>query len=128
MTLSSYNLNASIAVSDMAKARGFYEGRLGLVVLQTGADGSRIYKCRGGASLHVYPSPVHAGNTAATLATWYVDDIDRVVEELTARGVPFARYEGIEADPRGIAPRAGGGRVAWLTDPDGNTFAVEADN
>jgi catechol 2,3-dioxygenase-like lactoylglutathione lyase family enzyme len=127
MTLSNYNLSASIAVSDIAKAGEFYEETLGLVALQTGADGSRIYKCRGGASLHVYPSPVHAGKTAATLATWYVDDIDRVVEELTASGVPFARYDGIEADPRGIAARAGGGRVAWFTDPDGNTFAVEAD-
>ena len=38
MTLSKYELSASIAVSDMARARVFYEGRLGL---STADDRSR---------------------------------------------------------------------------------------
>lgn len=128
VTLSSYRLNASVAVSDMGTARPFYEGQLGLAVESSGADGSRIYGSGGGASLHVYPAPANAGKTAATLATWYVDDMDRVVAELEAAGLSLARYDGIEADERGISPRAGGGRVAWINDPDGNTFAIEADD
>jgi len=136
MTLSDYHLNASIAVSDMDRAREFYEGKLGLAAVElptvsggtTGADGSRIYRCGGHASLHVYPSPTNAGKSPATLATWYVDDMDKMVDDLQARGVSLARYEGIEADARGIAARAGGGRVAWFMDPDGNTFAIEADD
>lgn len=127
MTLSNFPLNASVAVSDSDRAIEFYEGKLGLVPLRNGADGSRIYRCGGGAALHVYPSPATAGGTAATLATWYVGDIDQVVDELSSRGVSFARYDGIEADAKGIAPRAGGGRVAWFMDADGNTFAIEAD-
>jgi catechol 2,3-dioxygenase-like lactoylglutathione lyase family enzyme len=127
MKLSDFHLNASIAVSDITKAREFYEGKLGLAASQTGADGSQIYVCGSGASLHVYPSPDNAGKTGATLATWYVDDIERMVDELAARGVSFARYDGIPADSKGIAQRAGGGRVTWFTDPDGNTFAIEAD-
>jgi catechol 2,3-dioxygenase-like lactoylglutathione lyase family enzyme len=125
MSLSGYRLNASIAVSDMAQAREFYEGRLGLSAVRAQADGSRIYGSGGDDSLHVYPSPGHAGKSTATLATWYVDDVERVVDELSSNGVTFEHYEGVTTDEKGISPRAGGGKVAWFKDPDGNTFAVE---
>ena len=132
MSLSRYKLNASIAVSDMARASEFYEGKLGLPAASAGADGSKIYESAGGASLHVYPSPPNAGRSTATLATWYVDDVEQMVDELTSNGVTFEHYEGVlesgfdyGTDEKGISPRAGGGKVAWFKDPDGNTFAVE---
>jgi catechol 2,3-dioxygenase-like lactoylglutathione lyase family enzyme len=82
----------------------------------------------------VYPSPEHAGKATATLATGYVDDVERMVDALTAHGVMFEQYEGVlesgfdyGTDEKGISPRAGGGRIAWFQDPDGNTFAIEAD-
>jgi catechol 2,3-dioxygenase-like lactoylglutathione lyase family enzyme len=127
VSLSNYMVTPSIAVSDMSQAREFYEGKLGLSVVRTGADGSRIYASSGDTSLHVYPSPSHAGGSSATLATWYVDDVERIVDELGAKGVTFERYEGLASDERGVSPRAGGGKVAWFKDPDGNTFAVESD-
>jgi catechol 2,3-dioxygenase-like lactoylglutathione lyase family enzyme len=77
-------------------------------------------------ALNVYQS-VTAGKSPATLATWYVDDIDQVVDELAAVGVELVRYDEFERDAKGITPRAGGGRIAWFRDPDGNTFAIEAD-
>jgi catechol 2,3-dioxygenase-like lactoylglutathione lyase family enzyme len=131
MPLSRYPVRTSIAVSDIQQAVAFYEGKLGLQVLQSGpsasiADGSRVYGSGGGPALNVYQSAT-AGKTAATLATWYVDDIDQIVDELTASGVEFVRYDQFEHDAKGITPRAGGGRIAWFQDPDGNTFAVEAD-
>jgi catechol 2,3-dioxygenase-like lactoylglutathione lyase family enzyme len=125
MSLSSYTLNASIAVSDMAQATEFYEGKLGLSGVRAQADGSQVYATGGDASLHVYPSPAHAGMSTATLATWYVDDVEGVVDELSSRGVTFEHYEGVTTDEKGISPRAGGGKVAWFKDPDGNTFALE---
>jgi hypothetical protein len=30
-------------------------------------------------------------------------------------------------DEKGISPRAGGGKVAWFKDPDGNIFSIEGD-
>ena len=62
----------------------------------------------------------------ATLATWYVADLERVVDELSSSGVRFERYDdpALRADERGIH-ELGDGRVAWFKDPDGNTFAVE---
>jgi catechol 2,3-dioxygenase-like lactoylglutathione lyase family enzyme len=125
MSLSGYKLNVSIAVSDMARATEFYEGKLGLSAVQAGADGSRIYSSGGEAALHVYPSPDRAGESSATLATWYVDDVERVVDELSSNGLTFEHYEEVTTDEKGISPRAGGGKVAWFKDPDGNTFAVE---
>jgi catechol 2,3-dioxygenase-like lactoylglutathione lyase family enzyme len=127
MSLGSYKLNVSIAVFDMARARAFYEEQLSLTTVRSGADGSRIYASGGDVSLHVYPSPAHAGRSTATLATWYVDDVERVVDELASKGVTFEHYEGVTTDAKGISPRAGGGKVAWFKDPDGNTFAVESD-
>jgi len=131
MPLSDFHLRASIAVSDIQRAVEFYEGQLGLQALQSGpsaniADGSRVYGSAGGPALNVYQS-IHAGKSPATMATWYVDDIERIVDELAAAGVAFARYDGIEHDAAGITARAGGGRIAWFQDPDGNTLAIEAD-
>jgi hypothetical protein len=37
--------------------------------------------------------------------------------------VTLERYDGFEADERGIA-RGGGPAVAWFTDPDGNILSV----
>ncbi len=126
MSLSGYKLTASIAVSDMAQAKEFYEGKLGLSEAKDQSDGSRIYASGGGASLHVYPSSAHAGKATATLATWYVNDLEQVVDELTSNGVTFERYDEppLRTDDKGIAS-TGDGKVAWFKDPDGNTFAIE---
>jgi len=131
MPLSAYHLRTSIAVSDIHQAAAFYEGKLGLPVLGSGpsaaiAEGSRVYGSGGGPALNVYQS-VTAGKTPATLATWYVDDIDQIVDELVSAGVEFIRYDELQHDTKGITARAGGGRIAWFQDPDGNTFALEAD-
>lgn len=131
MPLSNYELRASIAVSDIERAIAFYEGKLGLQSLESGpsatiADGSRVYGSGGGPALNVYQSDT-AGKSQATLATWYVDDIDQIVDELAAAGVELTRYDQFEHDAKGITARAGGGRIAWFQDPDGNTFAIEAD-
>lgn len=76
--------------------------------------------------LNVFETPT-AGGARSTVATWYVDDIDAIVDQLSTAGAEFARYDGFGQDERGIGPRAGGGRIAWVADPDGNTLAIEAD-
>jgi catechol 2,3-dioxygenase-like lactoylglutathione lyase family enzyme len=131
MPLSDFSLRASIAVADIQRAVAFYEGKLGLPALQSGpsakiAGGSRVYGSGGGPALNVYQSAT-AGNSLATMAVWYVDDIEQLVDELTTAGVEFTRYDEFDQDARGITARAGGGRIAWFQDSDGNTFAIEAD-
>lgn len=127
MSLNSYEVRPSIAVSDMARAIEFYEGKLGLSGVADPQDDSRVFACGGGTSLHVYESPASVGKTTATQATWCVADLDQVVDELVSAGVTFEQYhdDQLQTDERGIHTLAGGGRVAWFKDPDGNTFAIE---
>lgn len=126
MGLSSYKVSASIAVADMARAEAFYEGKLGLLEVDDPGDGSHRYTCGEGTSLHVYVTPANAGKGTATLATWYVPDLEHVVDELSANGVTFERYDDpqLRTDTRGIHSLSSG-KVAWFKDPDGNTFAIE---
>jgi catechol 2,3-dioxygenase-like lactoylglutathione lyase family enzyme len=126
MRLSSYRVSASIAVSDISEATQFYEDTLGLQPGPEQSDESRIYPCGGGTALHVYVSPTTTARGAGTSATWYVPDLDRLVDELGAAGIAFERYDdpALKADERGIH-ELDDGRVAWFSDPDGNTFAIE---
>ena len=134
MGLSSYRLDVQVAVTDMAHAESFYETKLGLSARRSGADGSKVYGSGGDTSLVVYPAPDTAGGSSATLAAWHVDDVELMVDELTSRGVIFEQFEGVlesgfdySTDERGVSPRAGGGKVAWFKDPDGNIFSIESD-
>jgi catechol 2,3-dioxygenase-like lactoylglutathione lyase family enzyme len=125
-SLGSHLVRPSVAVGDIARATEFYEGKLGLHPTEAQADDSRIYACGGGTSLHVYESPTGADRGAATAATWYVPDLDTVVDELTSNGVTFERYDdpALQADEKSIH-ELDDGRVAWFRDPYGNTFAIE---
>src|SRR5689334_12952530 len=123
MPLSDFPVRPSIAVSDIGRAISFYEDTLGLPVLRSGpsakiADGSRVYGSGGGAALSVYQS-VTAGTSRATLATWYVDDIDRVVDELAARGGEFVRYDEVEQGGKGGTATAGRGPQRVVGEPRG---------
>jgi len=125
MGLGGYRVVASLAVSDMNEARAFYEGKLGLIVGTDSGD-NVAYRCGEGTSIHVYLSPDSAGKSTATLVGWYVDDAERVVDELVTTGVSFEHYdEGpIVTDEKGIATFEGGAKVAYFKDPDGNTLSV----
>jgi catechol 2,3-dioxygenase-like lactoylglutathione lyase family enzyme len=125
MGLGGYRVVASLAVSDMNEARAFYEGKLGLIVGTDSGD-NVAYRCGEGTSIHVYLSPDSAGKSTATLVGWYVDDAERVVDELVTTGVSFEHYdEGpIVTDKKGIATFEGGAKVAYFKDPDGNTLSV----
>jgi len=127
MGLSEYKVVAGLAVSDMDRATEFYEGKLGLSpATDHEPANNRAYRCGEGTVMHVYSSPEHAGKSTATLASWYVDDVESVVDELTSKGVVFERYdEGpIITDGKGIAMFDGDAKVAYFKDPDGNTLSI----
>ena len=74
VSLKDYRCGASAAVSDMQRARQFYEGVLGLV---PGTDtGDNVgYPCGGDTQINVYLSP-NAGTAKFTIAGFDVDDIE----------------------------------------------------
>jgi catechol 2,3-dioxygenase-like lactoylglutathione lyase family enzyme len=124
VSLSRYSVGAAVAVTDIARARAFYEDKLGLEVGTDSGQNIR-YVCAGETSLTVFSTP-HAGTATSTQAGWGVDDIEAVVDELAARGVEFDQvHEGpIQTDEKGIASFPGGGRVAYFSDPDGNVLSL----
>lgn len=124
MGLADSHVSAAVAVSDIAKARKFYEEKLKLPVLTDGGDNVG-YACGAGTVLHIYESE-HAGETEATLSGWRVDDLEATVDELAKDGVVFEQYDlpGLKTDAKGIADFDGGNRVAYFKDPDGNTHSV----
>jgi catechol 2,3-dioxygenase-like lactoylglutathione lyase family enzyme len=125
MGLSDSQVLPAIAVSDMDRAREFYEGVVGLSNGEGRPDGGIRYPCGGGTSIHVYPSPDNAGKPPATLAGFEVDDIEATVDELTANGASFEQYDidPIRTDEKGIA-WLGEVKSAWMKDPDGNIISL----
>lgn len=128
MSLSTCRISAVAAVSDMDRARQFYEGSLGLRQADDDtddSDGQRLYACGEQTTLLVYLSPEHAGHSSATLGAWQTDDLESEMAALKIGGVQFEQYDqpGFHSDERGIVDMDGF-RAAWFKDPDGNTFAV----
>jgi catechol 2,3-dioxygenase-like lactoylglutathione lyase family enzyme len=125
MSLSKYKAIAVAAVADMPRAKEFYEGKLGLTADEANQPpGVRRYTCAGGTWLDVYESPDHAGKSTATVVGWDVDDVERVVDELSASGVTFEQYDDpVKTDEKGVFSD-GEFKAAWFKDPDGNTHAI----
>jgi catechol 2,3-dioxygenase-like lactoylglutathione lyase family enzyme len=116
--------SANLAVKDLAKAREFYEGTLGLK--QVGSAGDELVVYRSGKSLiNVYRSEF-AGTNQATALTWAVGkDVEGVVKKLRDKGVAFEHYDlpgmtrkgDVHVDDRHM-------KVAWFKDPDGNILNI----
>jgi catechol 2,3-dioxygenase-like lactoylglutathione lyase family enzyme len=126
MGLQDYPVGAMVPVSDMAKAKEFYEGTLGFSGGAEEGDGGVTYDCGEGTRFHVYPSPDNAGKSGATVAGFRTDDADTVVDELSSGGVTFEQYDlgELKTNERGVADLGDGAKVAWFKDPDGNILAV----
>ena len=59
-----------------------------------------------------------------TVLGWIVPDIAKAVRDLVKNGVIFQRYEGMPQDDLGIWSSPSGARVAWFSDPEGNTLSL----
>jgi catechol 2,3-dioxygenase-like lactoylglutathione lyase family enzyme len=115
---------SGFSVDDLPRAKAFYGDTLGLQVSEE--HGLLTLHIAGGTKVLVYAKDGHAPATF-TVLNFPVDDIDRAVDELAARGVTFQRYEGFEQDERGIARGSASGQgpdIAWFTDPAGNVLSV----
>ena len=125
MNLGDAKVEPAVPVSDMAKAKDFYENKLGLSGGRQIFDGGITYPCGGGREIHLYPSPANAGISTGSVAAWEVTDLEQTVDELTANGVTFEHYDTdrLKTNDKGIA-ELGDERVAWFKDPDGNTHGV----
>jgi catechol 2,3-dioxygenase-like lactoylglutathione lyase family enzyme len=112
---------SGFAVDDLDEAKRFYGDVLELDVEEE--HGLLNLHLAGGRDTLVYPKPDHAPATY-TILNFPVADIGAAVDELSRRGVTFARYDGFDQDDNGIARTGDGPPIAWFTDPAGNILAV----
>jgi catechol 2,3-dioxygenase-like lactoylglutathione lyase family enzyme len=111
-----------IGTQDMAQAKAFYAGCLGLTLVSE--DGfALVFDCFG-IMLRVTAVPKTAP-AGYTVLGWEVDDIEQAVHGLVQSGVTLEHYPGMGLDESGIwtAPQ-NVARVAWFKDPDGNVLSV----
>lgn len=108
-------------VSDLDTARQFYGETLGLPIIEespfalvASANGTML-------RLTAVEQPMAA---PYTILGWEVADIASMIDQLTARGVHFTRYEGMGQDERGVWTAPGGAKIAWFLDPDGNNLSL----
>ncbi len=112
---------AFVATANADRARGFYEGVLGLR-LREDSPFALVFDANGVVlRIQKVPSVVPAPYTALG---WTVTDIRDTMTGLVRRGVVFERYAGLAQDDAGIWRSPGGAQVAWFKDPDGNILSL----
>lgn len=115
---------SGFSVNDTAKAKEFYGQILGLEVKDEAMEGLISLQLTGGNYIIIYPKPNHVPATF-TILNFPVNDVEKTVDELTARGVKFIVYneEHFKTNEKGIFT-AGGPTIAWFKDPAGNILSV----
>ena len=111
-----------IPVADIARARKFYEEKVGLRPKEEYAGGV-IYECGNASWVFMYPSG-GAGTSKASTAFWAVDDVVAEVNELKARGVVFEEYDMPGLKTVNSIASGGGAKTAWFKDSEGNILAI----
>ena len=121
----SFHIAPVVAITDLDRARAFYEDQLGL----TGSPapgGGWVLSGDFGTVLNLLPDVADAGTASWPVATIRVDDVHAVVRTLRERGVPFLGPDDLpfELDDDGVSVGQDGLAVAWLQDPDGSVLTV----
>ena len=111
-----------LPVKDLARARAFYEQRLGLTPLGAKPDGKFIYRS-GGTELALFPK-AEGTQATHTALSFRVADIARAVAELESRGVAFADYDLPGLKTVGHVCVLGSEKAAWFEDTEGNILCL----
>jgi catechol 2,3-dioxygenase-like lactoylglutathione lyase family enzyme len=109
--LSNLRVVPTLAVSDLDRARRFYEEGLGLAV-EADVVGTVRYSCGGDTALAIFERSMEPVDR--TVAAFEAEDIEGEVNELRGRGV---EVEDIITLPNGV-------KRAFFKDPDGNVIGM----
>jgi catechol 2,3-dioxygenase-like lactoylglutathione lyase family enzyme len=114
---------AFVPTTDPARALKFYEETLGLRLVSDDAPFALVFDANG-TMLRVTTVSEHMA-APFTVLGWDVDAIESIVERLSAAGVEFLRYPGLNENERhAIWTSPSGARIAWFHDPDGNVLSL----
>jgi catechol 2,3-dioxygenase-like lactoylglutathione lyase family enzyme len=112
---------AFAASADLRKARAFYEQVLGLRLIEQN-DFACVFDANG--TMLRVTAVAEVAQPGYTVLGWRVSDITAAVRGLTARGVAFLRYDGMDLDDDGVWTTPGGDKIAWFADPGGNVLSL----
>ena len=113
---------SGFSVDDLAQAKVFYQDTLGLNA-KDNSMGLLELHVAGGNAIMVYPKSDHVSATF-TILNFPVEDIEKAVDELSAKGVIFEQYADHNTDEKGISRSDEGPNIAWFKDPAGNILSV----
>ena len=119
--LGSATITALVGAMKPEVSKAFYQDILGLKFISDDTY-AMIFEGKN-ACVRVSRVPAVVPAQYAVLA-FTVDDIDTVVDGLTAKGVVFARYGFFVQDAKGVWTAPDGTKVAWFHDPDLNLLSV----
>lgn len=119
--LASAHITSLVGTVKPELAKAFYADTLGLKFIND--DGFALVFEGKNARVRVSRVPGVTPPAYAVLA-FQVDDIEKAVDGLVAKGVVFARYGFFVQDARGIWSAPDGTKVAWFHDPDLNLLSV----
>ena len=119
------SVTTMLPVIDMARARAFYEGCLGLQPGGFRPDGKFVYQV-GGSTLALFPKP---GGTKAdhTAISFKVPNIAASIVELKRAGVVFEDYDFPDLKTVDHVCVLGAEKAAWFKDPEGNYLCIHED-
>jgi catechol 2,3-dioxygenase-like lactoylglutathione lyase family enzyme len=123
--LSDASVTTMLPVKDMARARAFYEGCLGLQPGGLRPDGKFVYSV-GGSTLALFPK---AEGTKAdhTAISFRVPDIAAAIQELKRAGVVFEDYDFPDLKTVNHVCVLGAEKAAWFKDTEGNYLCIHED-
>lgn len=116
---------SGFSTKDIQQTKAFYKEILGLNVSEDTSMGPVLLTLHitDDTNILIYPKENHTPATY-TILNFPVADVEKAVDELTAKGVKFLHYDGeMKTDEKGIF-RDGGPLIAWFTDPGGNILSV----
>ena len=123
--LTSASVTTMLPVIDMARARAFYEGSLGLKPGGFRPDGKFVYAV-GGSTLALFPKP-EGTKAEHTALSFRVDNIADAIAQLKSRGVAFADYDFPGLKTVGHVCVLGSEKAAWFEDTEGNILCLHED-
>jgi catechol 2,3-dioxygenase-like lactoylglutathione lyase family enzyme len=124
--LSNAPVTTILPVTDMKRARDFYESKLGLKPVGLKPNGQFVYACAGGCTVALFPKE---GGTKAdhTAISFQVSDINAVIKSLKKSGVVFEDYDlpGLKTVDHVCV--LGAEKAAWFKDTEGNYLCIHED-
>lgn len=116
------NATAMIPATDLARAKRWYEEKLGLRPAEEFDDMGASYRLGGGTRAFMYPTQF-AGTAQHTIMAFDTPDLVADMKALRAKGVVFLDYDlpGLKTKD-GLAD-FGAVKNAWANDSEGNILA-----